>query len=146
MQSAEINQYLQKVFTGIFHLERQVSWPFVSIIGRAAFTPVENNIFLFDEWGVYELNGQKQSFYQQRFFVFQQDVFLIQKNNRSPLHMFPYADAQKQKSFVFLHQHLCGKDVYKVSLEILDKNVFHMNYNVVSPRNPYKVLSSYRKD
>ncbi|UNM06450.1 MAG: hypothetical protein H6925_01750 [Holosporaceae bacterium] len=146
MNFSEINHYLRQVFQGHFRLSRRVSSPMVSIEGEASFSCCDKDVTLFQEKGEYLLNGKRQSFYQERFFVLKSDCLLIQKQDKSPLHTFFYQDMAQEMRDAFFHTHVCGQDIYNVTIKIFSEQTFSMDYNVESPTDPYVVTSLYKKE
>lgn len=146
MSAAALDLYLRRVFQGPFRLERHVSTPALRVEGKALFTPAEDNCHLFQEKGTYLLNGEEQPFYQERYFVFEPSGFLIQKQDRSPLHSFTYGEIKPGDPIILTHTHLCDQDTYHLTLKVLSEETFHMDYDVASPTDPYTVTSLYTLD
>ena len=146
MNSCGIDHYLRQVFQGEFHLSRRVSSPMLDIKGEAAFSYCDKDVALFQEKGEYILNGKRQSFYQERFFVFKSGRLLIQKQDKSPLHTFFYQDMGQKMGDAFFHTHVCCQDIYNVTIKIFSEQTFSMDYSVESSTAPYVVTSLYKKE
>ena len=137
-----IDLFLKKTFHGHFIFERHVKVLKDVVHGRAAFTAMHEGLIYFREEGQYQLQGERQTFYQERYFKFHTDGFSILKRDMSPLHHFQYEDKDRG---VFRHTHYCGADVYNLKLEVESANMMRMSYDVMSPTDPYSLCTVYTR-
>ncbi|MFN7710450.1 MAG: DUF6314 family protein [Holosporales bacterium] len=135
---------LTHLLQGSWAFERKVSDPNLTLVGQAIIHPIQRNILLYEESGLYHLHGMYHSFYQRRKIVFQGRQLLILKMNDEVLHDFIW-DKGAHLPLSLKHVHHCGQDVYKTEIIFQTVTCFSQAYRVRGPRKAYTIHTRYRK-
>lgn len=124
---------------GVWHCERKVSKPNITMLGKAAFEGLPDKS-QYQEEGTYLWGGIEHHYFQHQTWMLNKRSLVILKHDQSVLHVFDFSHDKPLH-----HTHHCGDDVYEAVLDITSTNCWGLVYKVFGPKKHYQTKIIYSR-
>ena len=132
---------IKQAFQGVFRFTRFVSNPKTIVTGLSVFSTQSSSKVSYKENGIYTLNSEEHTCYQQQTFLFTEDSLIIKNSIGKTLHIFNL----KNDNAPLQDTHICKHDRYEIDIDIQSDDRFTISYCVQGPKKNYNMKTLYTR-